>query len=67
MPLPKRRHSVSRQNKRRANWKLKAPGLIPCPDCRALKMAHRACPACGKYGGRSVVEIRQHIHRGRGG
>jgi len=65
VPLPKRRHSVSRQNKRRANWKIKEPNLIPCPDCRALKMPHRACPACGNYGGRSVVEIKAHVHRGR--
>ncbi|MBE9565957.1 MAG: 50S ribosomal protein L32, partial [Proteobacteria bacterium] len=31
MPLPKRRHSRSRQNKRRAQWALKAPQLSPCP------------------------------------
>jgi len=67
VPLPKRRHSVSRQNKRRANWKVKAQNLIPCPDCRALKLPHQACPACGNYAGRSVVEIKAHVHRSRGG
>ncbi|UCC67944.1 MAG: 50S ribosomal protein L32 [Armatimonadota bacterium] len=65
MPLPKRRHSRSRRNKRRANWRLKAPNLMPCPDCRALRLPHRACPACGNYGGQAVVEIKQRVHRGR--
>ncbi|NIR02393.1 MAG: 50S ribosomal protein L32, partial [Gemmatimonadales bacterium] len=51
MALPKRRHSRSRRNKRRAYWRLRAPNLSPCPDCRALRLPHRACPACGNYGG----------------
>jgi large subunit ribosomal protein L32 len=65
MPLPKRRHSISRQGKRRANWKIKMPVLIQCPDCRALRLSHQACPACGNYRGENVKTIRPHVHRGR--
>jgi large subunit ribosomal protein L32 len=65
VPLPKRRHSISRQNKRRANWKVQPPQLIQCPDCRALCLPHRACPACGNYGGQNVLTVKPHIHRGR--
>lgn len=63
--LPKRRHSVSRQQKRRAHWRLKPLNLVPCPDCRALKLPHVACPACGNYGGETVLTIKPHLHRGR--
>ncbi|MCJ7750188.1 MAG: 50S ribosomal protein L32 [Armatimonadetes bacterium] len=66
MPQPKRRHSHSRKNKRRSQWRVKPPQLIACPDCRALRLAHRACPACGNYAGVNVVTVRPHIHRGRG-
>jgi len=63
--LPKRRHSISRQGKRRANWKITKPNLSPCPDCRALRLAHRACPACGNYNGETVLTIKPRVHRGR--
>lgn len=65
MALPKRRHSKSRRDKRRAHWRLTRPNLVPCPDCRALRLAHRACPSCGSYAGERVMEIKQRIHRGR--
>lgn len=58
MPAPKRKHSKSRRDKRRANWKLTVPGLVECPQCHALKMPHRVCPVCGFYKGRSVVQAK---------
>ncbi len=66
MALPKRRHSHSRKNKRRANWRVKPPNMVPCPDCRALRLAHRACPACGNYAGTGVITVKARVHRGRG-
>ena len=59
MPVPKRRHSNSRTNKRRANWKLTAPNLVQCSHCHQPRMPHRACPQCGYYGGREVVQIKE--------
>ena len=35
MPSPKSKHSKSRRDKRRANWKLTVPGLVECPQCHA--------------------------------
>ena len=26
-------------------------------DCGALRVSHRACPQCGKYNGRIVVDV----------
>jgi large subunit ribosomal protein L32 len=56
--LPKRRHSKARGRRRRTHWKLSALNLIPCPQCKQPKMAHRICAVCGYYNGRQVVEIK---------
>lgn len=56
MPNPKRRHSKARKNKRRAHDFLTAPALSECPNCREMKPPHRACPHCGYYKGREVVD-----------
>ncbi|NQU17149.1 MAG: 50S ribosomal protein L32 [Candidatus Saganbacteria bacterium] len=59
MPQPKKRHSPSRQGKRRANWlRLKTKGLNICPQCQARVLPHRACPKCGTYKGRQVIKIK---------
>ncbi|CAI8007792.1 50S ribosomal protein L32 [Geodia barretti] len=29
--------------------------LAECPQCRAARMPHRACPSCGYYNGRNVA------------
>ncbi len=55
MPNPKRRHSRSRRDKRRANYKPTAPTLSKCPQCHEPKLPHRACPKCGYYHGRTVI------------
>lgn len=58
MALPKRRHSAARGRKRRTHWKIKATSLIACPQCKQLKLAHKACLVCGYYDGRQVIEIK---------
>lgn len=57
MAVPKRKTSKARRDKRRANWKLDAPNLVICPQCKAHKLAHRVCDHCGFYGGEKVMEI----------
>jgi large subunit ribosomal protein L32 len=59
MPNPKRRHSKARTSKRRAHDHLTAQSLSECPNCHERKMPHRACPKCGYYKGREVVEIEE--------
>jgi len=56
MPNPKRRHSKMRKNKRRAHDYLTAPLLSECPNCHEKKLSHQACPHCGYYKGRAVME-----------
>ncbi|MEJ2181999.1 MAG: 50S ribosomal protein L32 [Nitrospirota bacterium] len=57
MANPTHRHTRSRRDKRRANWKGQSPNVILCPECEEPKLSHRACPHCGSYNGRKVLEI----------
>lgn len=56
MPNPKRKHSKARRNKRRAHDALTAPSFSECPNCHSLRLPHRACPNCGFYKDREVIE-----------
>ncbi len=57
MALPKRRHSHARTRRRRSHDALKAPGISTCSECGEPKQAHRLCPSCGMYKGRSVFSL----------
>ncbi len=62
MAVPKRRTTRSKRNMRRANHdKVTAPQLVACANCGEPSVSHRACPSCGFYKGKKVVDI------GRGG
>lgn len=52
MPLPKRRHSSTRQAKRRTHYKLTPPTLSTCTRCNAKVLSHHICGECGYYNGR---------------
>jgi large subunit ribosomal protein L32 len=58
MAHPKRKHSKARSRTRRAVYygRLKAPTTMACDNCNETKLMHRACPNCGHYRGRQVVE-----------
>ncbi len=57
MPNPKRRHSKRRSSNRRAHDFLAVQARINCPNCNEPKLPHRACPHCGYYKGREIVEV----------
>ncbi|NHM27545.1 50S ribosomal protein L32 [Desulfofundulus sp. TPOSR] len=57
MGVPKRKTSKRRARMRRAHWKIEAPGLVRCSQCRALIMPHRVCPECGYYKAKEVVKV----------
>jgi len=59
MAVPKRKTSKSRRDRRRANWKITAPNLVECSQCRVKKMPHRVCPDCGYYDGKLVIKEKQ--------
>jgi len=56
MAVPFRRTSKTAKRKRRTHFKLQVPGMVECPKCGEMKLAHRVCKACGTYKGKEVVE-----------
>ncbi len=56
MAVPKRRHSSSRRDKRRAHDALGDPAVSYCPNCEEPKLPHRVCPSCGYYKGKEVIK-----------
>jgi large subunit ribosomal protein L32 len=55
MAVPARRTSTTRKNKRRTHFKLQLPGMVSCPNCGEMKLAHHVCKECGTYKGKEVV------------
>ncbi|HAM35885.1 MAG TPA: 50S ribosomal protein L32 [Elusimicrobia bacterium] len=60
MPNPKRKHTRSRRDSRRAqNWRLDAVTSSACPNCKTLRRPHMVCPNCGFYNGKLAVAPKQ--------
>lgn len=57
MAVPKKKTSSGRRDRRRANWKLTAPGITECPQCGEMKLSHRICKHCGYYNKKQVVDV----------
>ena len=55
--LPKKRVSNRRQGNRRQHHRIKIPQLRVCPQCHQLRLSHHACPNCGTYRGRQVLDV----------
>ncbi len=56
MPVPKRRTSSHKRDTRRAHDHLTPPNVIECANCGSRTLSHHACPSCGHYKGRQVVD-----------
>ncbi|MDQ7829141.1 MAG: 50S ribosomal protein L32 [Armatimonadota bacterium] len=59
MGIQKRRHSKARSARRRSQWRAPRVTLVPCPHCHQPMVPHRACPHCGRYAGRQVVQVEE--------
>ena len=60
MATPKGKVSKARKHSRRsAHWKLSMPGIVKCPKCGKMKLAHRVCKACGYYDGVEVIKVEE--------
>ncbi len=58
-PLPKRKHSKGRRDRRRAHDALQARNTLACPNCGEQRLPHTVCPSCGYYKGREVVSMKK--------
>jgi large subunit ribosomal protein L32 len=61
MANPKRKFSKARTRQRRTKYynSLEKPQVMECQSCGNVKQLHRACPSCGYYRGRQVIERTQ--------
>ncbi len=65
MPVPKRKRSRARRDKRFANWGIKAQQITQCANCQVPLLPHSACRACGFYKGSKVLETKSDRAVGR--
>jgi large subunit ribosomal protein L32 len=59
MAVPKKKMSRSRTRRRKAQWRVPMPTTVACDRCARPHRPHRACPHCGTYNGREVLEPSQ--------
>jgi len=55
--VPKRKTSRSNTRSRRSQWKATAAPLVACSRCREPRLPHQACPNCGTYNDRAVLDV----------
>lgn len=55
MPVPKRKRSKSRRDKRFANKGLLEHAITRCKNCQEPLTPHQACKGCGFYKGAKVI------------
>lgn len=69
-PVPKQKTSKSRSRSRYGSFKTKvltkisnSIKLVTCSNCGAKRKTHYACPECGMYRGRQVVDKTKKIEK----
>jgi len=56
-PLPKRKLSKGRRDRRRSQDALQAVSLVQCSNCGEMTLQHTICSACGHYRGKEVLDL----------
>lgn len=62
-PLPKRKVSKGRRDRRRAHDFIEVPNLVQCSNCGEMRLSHRVCPSCGHFRGREVISIEKESNK----
>jgi len=55
--VPKNKRSKAKRNTKRNSFKLSVLSIVECPRCRAKKIAHRVCQACGYYDNKEIIQL----------
>lgn len=58
MPVPKRKTSKARRDKRSANKHIRPQAVTSCANCDHPLATHAACAECGFYKGRKVLRTK---------
>ncbi|KKU20284.1 MAG: 50S ribosomal protein L32 [Candidatus Nomurabacteria bacterium GW2011_GWA1_46_11] len=57
MGVPRAHSTRGQKGRRRSHLALKPANFSTCSNCHKQKLSHRACPHCGYYNGRAVVNV----------
>jgi large subunit ribosomal protein L32 len=57
VPLPKRKLSKGRRDRRRSQDALQTANLVQCSNCGEMRLPHTVCPNCGHYQGKEVLDL----------
>ncbi|NQZ56421.1 MAG: 50S ribosomal protein L32 [Lentisphaeraceae bacterium] len=57
MAQPKRKTSKMKKRQRKAPSRYAGIQVSNCTNCESPILPHHACPACGFYAGKAVVEV----------
>lgn len=63
MSVQKKRISKRRTRNRRSHHALKVPNVTTCPKCKNPVKPHYACPSCGYYRGKKVLDLAAKVER----
>jgi len=66
MPVPKRKRSRARRDKRFANKGISVKAFTYCKTCQEPIMPHTACKGCGHYKGVKVMTTKKDRAEKRG-
>ncbi len=58
MPVPKRKRSKARRDKRFANKGIKPKAIAGCQTCQSPIVPHVVCKECGYYKGRKILKTK---------
>ena len=58
MPVPKRKRSRARRDKRFANKGIKPKAITGCQTCQLPLEPHTVCKECGYYKGRKILRTK---------
>ena len=58
MPVPKRKRSKARRDKRFANKGIKPKAISGCLTCQAPIVPHTVCKECGYYKGKKILKTK---------
>ena len=57
------RSTKSHRNNRRSHFKRVAPRISVCESCGKNRLSHGLCPHCGKYRGRTLIDVQAKIDK----
>lgn len=55
MATPKKRKSIERRRRARAQSKAILPEIVKCENCNSARLPHHMCNNCGFYKGKLLI------------